>query len=112
MYWSHGAWRISDKDKLRTDQAHCMAFFESDANHPTAMPGVLWKGTVDGRDFDFDFTERVIMATGTVRVSCWDSSGRGNQGAMFGTNNILRLCVSRAPHRVFRSPFPQMAELL
>ena len=26
MYWSHGAWRISDKDKLQSDQAQCMAF--------------------------------------------------------------------------------------
>merc|ERR1719409_2724967 len=28
MYWSQGAWRIGDKDKLKTDQVQCIACFE------------------------------------------------------------------------------------
>ena len=74
MYWSQGAWRIGDKDKLKTDQMQCMAFVESDATHPTDISDVVWKGVANGRDFgkdesDFDVVEGVTMARGTVSVS-------------------------------------------
>ena len=74
MYWSHGAWRISDKDKLQSDQAQCMAFAKSDATHPTDMRGVVWKATrrreldYSGNENDFELAEGVSVATGTVRV--------------------------------------------
>ena len=74
MYWSHGAWRISDKDKLQSNQAQCMAFAESDATHPTEMAGAVWKATTRGLDCsahesDFELAEGVSVATGTVRVA-------------------------------------------
>ena len=74
MYWSHGAWRISDKDKLQSDQAQCMAFAKSDATHPTDMRGVVWKATrrreldYSGNENDFELAEGVGVATGAVRV--------------------------------------------
>ena len=79
MYWSQGTWRISNKDKLKThqvvNQVQCIACFESDATHPTAKPGVVWKDMANAHDFgkdenDSHFLEGVSMATGTVRVSC------------------------------------------
>ena len=75
MYWSQGAWRIGDKDKLKTDQVQCIACFESDVTHPTAKPGVVWKDMASAHDFgkdqnDSHFVEGVTMKTGTVRVSC------------------------------------------
>ena len=81
MYWSRGAWRIGEMDQLETDQVQCMAFFESDASHPTAKPGVVWKGVTNGRasgkdDHDFEFVAGVNMATGPVSVPCWDFSRR------------------------------------
>ena len=77
MYWSQGAWRIGDKDKLKMDQVvdqmQCIAFFESDMTHPTAKSGVVWKDMANAHDFgkdenDSHFVEGVSMATGTVRV--------------------------------------------
>jgi len=75
MFWSQGAWRIGDTDKLKTDQLQCIALFESDVTHPTAKSGVGWKAVVNGRksgkeDSDFEFVAGVSMVTGTVRVSC------------------------------------------
>ena len=75
MYWSQGTWRIGDKDKLKTDQVQCIACFESDATHPTAEPGMVWKEMAHAHSFgkdrnDSHFVEGVSMATGTVRVSC------------------------------------------
>ena len=76
MYWSHGAWRIGEKDNLQLDQPNqvqCMAFAESDATHPTETPGAVWKAT-SGLDCsedekDFELVESVSVTTGTVRVS-------------------------------------------
>ena len=75
MYWSQGAWRIGDKDKLKTDQSQCMAFAESDATHPTGKSGVVWKAVANGRNFgkdesDFNVVQGVSMASGTVSVLC------------------------------------------
>ena len=75
MFWSQGAWRIGDTDKLKTDQLQCIALFECDVTHPTAKSGVGWKAVVNGResgkeDSDFEFVAGVSMVTGTVRVSC------------------------------------------
>ena len=72
MFWSHGAWRIGDKDQMQTDQKQCMAFVESNDSHPTAISGPVWKGTANGRDVgndenDFEVVKGVSAATGTVR---------------------------------------------
>ena len=72
MYWSHGAWRVGDKDQMHSGQTHCMAFVESDASHPTAMPSeVVWKGTASEyasglNESQFEAVEGVSLATGTV----------------------------------------------
>ena len=72
VYWSRGAWRVGDKDQMRSDQTHCMAFVESDASHPTAMPSeAVWKGTASGHASgshasQFEAVEGVSLATGTV----------------------------------------------
>ena len=74
MYWSHGAWRIGDKDKLQSNQVQCIALAESDATHPTEMPGAVWKATTRGLDCSgdssgFEPAEGVGVAAGTVRVT-------------------------------------------
>ena len=81
MYWSHGAWRIGDRDRVerylqqkRPEQKQCMGFVESDAMHPTAIPAeVEWNGTTSGCDIgkhenDFESVEGVRVTTGTVCV--------------------------------------------
>ena len=91
MYWSQGAWRIGDKNKLKTDQVQCIVFFESDVTHPTAKPGVVWKDMANAHDCgkdqnDSHFGEGISMATGAVRGSCWDFSGRNVHGVTTGAS--------------------------
>ena len=73
MHWSHGAWRIGDKDQLKPDQEQCMAFFESDSTHPTGALNFEnttaahpWQATENGRDFNN--VMGVSIETGTVRA--------------------------------------------
>ena len=72
MYWSHGAWRIGDKENLQKDQVQCMVFAESEATHPTEMTGAVWKVTsrlnCSEDDGDFELADGVSVATGTVCV--------------------------------------------
>ena len=95
MYWSHGAWRIGDKDQMQPSQTHCMAFVESDASHPTAMPAeVVWKGMARAGDCgkgdsDFEVVEGVRLAKGTVRVPCWNFSA-GNGWGPGGWGGMIR----------------------
>ena len=82
MFWSHGAWRVGDEDQMHSDQTHCMAFVESDASHPTAMPSeVVWKGTASeyhsgSNESQFKAIEGVSLATGTVSAQYCDFGGR------------------------------------
>ena len=68
MHWSHGSWRIGDKDQLKPEQEKCMAFVESDSTHPTEMLGSdhRWQGLENGRDCKH--VTGVSIDTGTVRV--------------------------------------------
>lgn len=77
MYWSHGAWRIRNENQEQSEKigkGRCIAFVESDATHPTAMPvEVVWKGTASeddcGKDEShFEVVEGVCLATGMVRA--------------------------------------------
>ena len=87
MYWSHGAWRIGEKDPLQSEQPsnqnECMAFAETDATHPTGIPAdVVWKSTTTGCDVSedhnhFEVVEGIRVATGTVRTSRWRKFGGG-----------------------------------
>ena len=76
MYWSHGAWRLGDEDNMKSDQTQSMAFVESDATHPIAMSAeVVWQVAASSQNDDsFDVAEGVSLATGTVRVECWNHS--------------------------------------
>ena len=73
MHWSHGAWRIGEKEYLQPDTVQCMALTESEATHPTEMSGAVWKATTSGLDCsedrkDFELVEGVSVTTGTVCV--------------------------------------------
>ena len=85
MYWSHGAWRITDKDisgqsTINTKQHGCIAFVESDATEPIHMENemVRWKQPESGPSTDlnkvdnnFVPVEGVSIAAGTVCVPYW-----------------------------------------
>ena len=84
MYWSHGAWRIGNEEQLQSciassrsalvpTEFNALAFIESDATHPSAMPAeVVWKATASEFDSgthkdDFEVVEGVILTKGMVR---------------------------------------------
>ena len=81
MFWSHGAWRICDKDQLQVDQMQCIAFAETSAIHPTDTASeVVWKGISGVSDFSkdenvFTICKDVSLATGTVRAPSWNFGG-------------------------------------
>ena len=81
MFWSHGAWRICDKDQLQVDQMQCIAFAETSAIHPTDTASeVVWKGISGVSDFGkdenvFTICKDVSLATGTVRAPSWNFGG-------------------------------------
>ena len=95
MFWSHGAWRVGDEDQMHSGQTHCMAFVESDASHPTAMPAeVVWKGTATeyasgSNESQFKAVEGVSLATGTVSAQYWE--------IVFLLSSLSRIsCIARA----------------
>ena len=93
MYWSHGAWRITDKDIPEKPTNHAqlqdyIAFVESDATHPTDIPPeVVWKQPgrwlsssttfhKEQRTFrkvgnNFAIVQGVSIEAGTVCAPCW-----------------------------------------
>ena len=95
MFWSRGAWRVGDEKQMHSGQTHCMAFVESDATHPTAMPAeAVWKGTATeyasgSNESQFEAVEGVSLATGTVSAQYWE--------IVFLLSSLSRIsCIARA----------------
>ena len=80
---------------MHSGQTHCMAFVESDASHPTAMPAeAVWKGTATeyasgSNESQFKAVEGVSLAMGTVSAQYWE--------IVFLLSSLSRIsCIARA----------------
>ena len=79
LFWSHGAWRIGNKDQMEPGQKQCMAFVESDTvdtNHPSDIPvsSMVWKGTAYGRDFGNSNND--FLRWGTLHARGWHDQNK------------------------------------